>query len=82
MAKKVELWVSAAIKEELAKMGAEVAEGGLSADKLAEVLLDAFFGGKGKVYTARWKEGPGIRVLLDWPRFSAGVAKIKVEDMR
>ena len=79
---KVELRVGEAIKEKLAKMGAEAAEGGLSPDKLAEVLLDAFLEGKGKIYTARWKEGPGIRVLPDWPRFSSGVAKIKVEDVR
>ena len=82
MAKKVELLVSEATKEKLASMGAEAIEGGISPDKLAEVLLDAFFEGKGKIYTARWKEGPGIRLLPDWPRFSSGVAKIKVEDMR
>ena len=82
MAKKVELWVSEATKEKLASMGAEVIEGGLSPDKLAEVVLGAFFEGKGKVYTARWKEGPGIRLLPDWPRFSSCVATIKAEDMR
>ncbi len=82
MAEKVQLLVSRATKEKLAMMGAEAAEGGLSPDSLAEVLLDAFFGGKGRIYTARWKEGPGIRVLPDWPRFSSGVVKIKAEDMK
>ena len=82
MAEKAELLVSKATKEKLAMMGAEAVEGGLSPDKLGEVLLDAFFEGKGKIYTARWKEGPGVRVLPDWPRFSSGVAKIKAEDMR
>ncbi|MFC2052126.1 hypothetical protein ACFLT4_05295 [Chloroflexota bacterium] len=82
MAKKVELWVPKTTREKLAKMATEVAEGGISPDKLAEVLLDTFFDGKGKFYSARWKEGPGVRILADWPRFSSGVVKIKAEDMR
>jgi len=79
---KVELRVGEAIKEKLAKMGAEAAEGGLSPDKLAEVILESFFAGSGKIYTARWKEGPGIRILPDWPRFSSGVVHVKKEEMK
>ena len=82
MTEKVALRVSKDVKEKLARMGAEAAEGGLSADKLAEVLLSSFFSGDGKIFTARWKEGPGIRVLPDWPRFSSGIIKVKTEDMR
>jgi hypothetical protein len=59
-----------------------VAEGGISADVLAEALLDAFFEGKGMIYSAQWKEGPGVRMLPDWPRFSASMIKIKKEDMK
>ncbi len=82
MAKRRQLSVPEATREKLAKMAAEVAEGGISPDKLAEVMLDAFFDGKGKFYSARWKEGPGVRILPDWPRFSSGVVKVKTEDMR
>ena len=82
MAKKVQLLVPEATREKLAKMAVEVAGGGISPDKLAEVMLNAFFDGKGKFYSARWKEGPGVRILPDWPRFSSGVVKIKAEDMK
>ena len=35
----------------------------------------------GKVYTGNWREGPGMRFLPDWPRFSSGVLKIKAEEL-
>lgn len=73
------LMISLELKREIEKMAAEA---GLSADKLTEVLLKAFVEGKGKVFVGAWKEGPGIRVLPDWPRFSAGVMKIKEEERR
>lgn len=82
MANKVPLMVPEGTAEKLRTMGAEAAEGGLSPDVVAELLLNAFFDGHGKIYTARWKEGPGIRVLPDWPRFSSGIIKIKQEDMK
>ena len=73
------LMVSSEVKREIEKMAAEA---GLSADKLTEVLLKAFLEGKGKVFVGVWKEGPGIRVLPDWPRFSAGVMKLKEDERR
>jgi hypothetical protein len=53
----------------------------MSPSKLISVLLEAFCENDGKVYTGRWTEGPGIRLLPDWPRFSSGVIKIKEEDL-
>ena len=82
MANKVPLMISEEIRERLKTMGTEAAEGGLSPDMVAEILLNAFLDGHGKIYTARWKEGPGIRILPDWPRFSSGIFKIKLEDMK
>ncbi|MBI2832767.1 MAG: hypothetical protein HYX79_10975 [Chloroflexi bacterium] len=76
---KVEIKVSQETKKKLSNMAVKT---GLSTDKLAEVLLDSFVDGKGKVYVGDWKEGPGIRVLPDWPRFSSGVVKVKKEDMK
>ena len=58
------------------------AQAGLSTDKLVEVMLETFVAGKGKFYTGQWKEGPGIRIMTDWPRFSAGVTRIKQEEMK
>ncbi len=68
--------ISESTKGKLTKMAAEA---GLSADILADALLSAFVDGEGKIYTGKWKEGPGIRLLPDWPKFSSSVIKIKEE---
>lgn len=82
MSDKVPILVSAEVKKKLDEAAAGLAEGGMSGDKLGEVIIDSFFAGKGKVFSARWKEGPGIRVLPDWPRFSSFIIKVKSEEMR
>lgn len=76
---KVEIKIAEETKQRLAPLAAEA---GLSVDKLAEVLLDAFVRNNGKVFVGAWREGPGIRLLPDWPRFSSGVIKLKREDMQ
>jgi len=76
---KVKLEVSEETKQKLSGMASEAA---LSVDKLAEVLLNAFVDGDGKIFVGKWAEGPGIRLLPDWPRFSCGVIKIKKEEMK
>ena len=76
---KVAIKVSKATKEKMDPLAAQV---GLSTDKLIEVMLETFVAGKGKFYAAQWKEGPGIRLMTDWPRFSAGVTKIKQEETK
>jgi len=63
------------------RLGPLAAEAGLSVDKLAEVLLDSFVRNNGKVFVGAWREGPGIRIMPDWPRFSSGVIKLKKEEM-
>jgi len=73
------LVISRATKEKVANLALNT---GLSTDKLAEVLLEAFADGHGRVYVGKWKEGPGIRLLPDWPRFSSTVVKVKEQDMR
>lgn len=55
---------------------------GLSLERLEALLLEAFVEGDGKIYVGRWREGPGIRVLPDWPRFTSCVKKVKTENMR
>ena len=58
------------------KLGQFAREGGLTTEQLAAIILEEFVAGKGKVYTGEWKEGPGIRVLPDWPKFSSRVVKV------
>jgi hypothetical protein len=55
---------------------------GISARKLAEVIVQAFVEGEGKVFVGKWKEGPGVRVLPDWPRFSSCIIKIRTEELQ
>ena len=76
---KVDIKISRSTREKIDPMAAQV---GLSTDKLIEVMLEAFVAGRGKFYTGGWKEGPGIRIMTDWPRFSAGVTKITKEEMK
>ena len=61
------------------KLSSMASQAGLSVDKLAEVLLNSFVDNDGKIYVGDWKEGPGMRILPDWPRFSSGVIKVKKE---
>lgn len=58
------------------------AQCGLSLEKVAELVLRGFIAGKGKMYVGAWKEGPGIRVLPDWPRFSSLVFRLKTEELK
>ena len=76
---KVEIKISDASKEKLDPMAAQH---GLSTGKLIEVMLETFVTGKGKFYSGPWKEGPGIRIITDWPRFTSGVTKVKQEEMK
>lgn len=73
---KDKLEISAETKQKLSGMAKQA---GLSVDRLAEELLNSFVDNEGKIYVGSWKEGPGIRLLPDWPRFSSGVVKIKTE---
>ncbi|MBI2846254.1 MAG: hypothetical protein HYX82_00070 [Chloroflexi bacterium] len=67
------------VKGEIERMAKQA---GLTPSKLVAVLLEGFVQGEGKVFTGPWKEGPGIRILPDWPRFSSKVFKIKQEEMK
>jgi hypothetical protein len=75
---KVAIQISRATKEKLDPLAAKTS---LTTDKVIEVMIEAFVAGKGKFFTGDWKEGPGIRIMTDWPRFSAGVMRIKQEEM-
>ena len=64
------------------KLEAMAAGAGLSQERLVATLLEAFVEGGGKVFVGPWKEGPGVRVLPDWPKFSSKVARIAKGDMK
>ena len=73
MTSRIALESSPATAAALQKMAAEA---GIRVNKLAGVLLDSFIENGGKIYVGAWKEGPGIRIVPDWPRFSSGIVKL------
>jgi len=76
--KKVEIRISEDSNEKFEKMAKKAK---LSSEKLMSVLLEAFIQHDGKVFTGKWAEGPGVRLMPDWPRFSSGIIKIKESEM-
>lgn len=52
----------------------------LSTASLCALLIKSFIENDGKVFIGEWDEGPGIRILPDWPRFSSGVMKVRAEE--
>ena len=79
MGEKTAIKISANTAKKIFQLASET---GLSTNKLVELLLEAFIEGKGKVYIGKWDEGPGVRVLPDWPRFSSIIFKIKREELQ
>ena len=77
--KMAELKISAEVVE---KFTSHAKNAGMGVDKLIEVVLKAFIENDGKVYVGKWREGPGIKLLPDWPRFSSGIVKIKEEELK
>jgi hypothetical protein len=75
---KDQLTISRTTRQKVVEVASQA---GLSPDKMTEVILNGFLDGDGKIFIGKWIEGPGIRLLVDWPRFSATVVKIKEEDL-
>lgn len=59
------------------RLGEFARESGLKTEEIASIIVEEFVAGKGKVYSGEWKEGPGVRVLPDWPKFSSRVVKVQ-----
>ena len=76
--RKMEIELPADVYEKMENMSQNAK---MSPAKLSSLLIKAFIENDGKVYTGNWREGPGMRLLPDWPRFSSGVLKIKAEEL-
>lgn len=74
MTKGLKLDLPTTIESRLQTMASEAQ---LTIEELAGAIITSFVENGGKVYAGKWKEGPGLRVLPDWPRFSSGVIKLK-----
>ena len=79
MKPQIEIQANTATDEALQGMAATA---GISVGKLVGVLLESFVENGGKIYVGPWKEGPGIRIVPDWPRFSSGIVKLTEAEMQ
>jgi hypothetical protein len=69
------------LEEEQFKKLEEIAKrNGLSTKRLCQLILQEFTG-DGNVYWGRWEAGPGRRFIIDWPKFSSRVLKLKNEEL-
>lgn len=68
-------------EEQMKKLEEIAARNGLSVTKLCQLILQEFTG-DGNLYWGAWESGPGRRFVIDWPKFSSRVLKVKNEEMR
>ncbi|MHA1651334.1 MAG: hypothetical protein ACTSYB_14175 [Candidatus Helarchaeota archaeon] len=55
-------------------------ETGLSLQRMCKHILEEFTY-QGKVYSGVWPEGPGKRVIIDFPKYSSRVLKIHENEL-
>ncbi len=66
------------VKQNLTKIARECS---LSLEKACEIILSEFAEVEGGwIYVGKWKEGRGLRFVVQWP-FFIGIAKLKEEEL-
>ena len=70
------------LKSEVNEKLSEIArECNLPLEKACEIILSEFAKVEGgRIYVGRWKEGGGLRFVVQWPFFT-GIAKLKGEEL-
>jgi len=70
------------LKSEVNEKLSEIArECNLPLEKACEIILSEFAKVEGgRIYVGRWKEGEGLRFVVQWPFFT-GIAKLKGEEL-
>ncbi|MHA1265973.1 MAG: hypothetical protein ACTSRS_12145 [Candidatus Helarchaeota archaeon] len=56
-------------------------ENGISIQRMCKHILEEFTH-QGKVYSGLWSEGPGKRIIIDFPKYSSKVIKIKETELK
>ena len=54
---------------------------GVSLQKMCKYILEEFTY-QGKVYGGAWPEGPGKRIIIDFPKYSSRVIKLKESELK
>lgn len=77
MVKVMQLEVKDDAHTQLSAMASDI---GLSVEKMCRHILEEFTF-QGKVYAGGWSEGPGKRIIIDFPKYSSRVLKIKENEL-
>ena len=77
MGKLIQLEVKNDVHTQLSSMASDI---GLSVEKMCRHILEEFTY-QGKVYSGIWSEGPGKRIIIDFPKYSSRVIKIKESEL-
>ncbi len=54
---------------------------GVSLQRMCKHILEEFTY-QGKVYGGTWPEGPGKRVIIDFPKYTSRVIKLKENELK
>ncbi len=78
MGKELEIHLEDDAHLKLSKMADEI---GLSLKRICKHILEEFTY-QGRVYGGIWPEGPGKRIIIDFPKYSSRVIKLKENELR
>ncbi|NVM28490.1 MAG: hypothetical protein HWN65_06580 [Candidatus Helarchaeota archaeon] len=78
MGKELELDLENEPYSKLSKMADDL---GLSLKRMCKHILEEFTF-QGKVYGGVWPEGPGKRIIIDFPKYSSRVLKLKEKELK
>ena len=67
--------------EEHTKLSNMADDIGVSLQKMCKYILEEFTY-QGKVYGGAWPEGPGKRIIIDFPKYSSRVIKLKESELK
>lgn len=62
----------------LAKMADDL---GLNIKRMCKHILEEFTY-QGKVYVGLWEEGPGKRIIIDFPKYTSRVVKVRSTELK
>ena len=78
MGKELEINLDDAAYDKVMKMADEL---GMTAERMCKHILEEFTF-QGKVYGGIWPEGPGKRIIIDFPKYSSRVIKIHEKELK
>lgn len=78
MGKSVEIEVNDDAVSQLTKMADEI---GISLSRMCKHIIEEFTF-QGRVYGGLWPEGPGKRIIIDFPKYTSRVLKLREDELK